>query len=729
MSSPSDPTTPSAEADTPRVSLTQLRGRMKSASKMKRDLAMRRRLYGVSPDHQSVRVSKTPGVADPEERHFLVISMNNTYRKGWDFAQAFILLYVGFVVPFRVGLDEPAMGGWFIVDLLVDLYFWIDILLNFFTSYYDEDRGEEVFELAAISARYTRGWFWIDVAAGLPLDSVERMQNGTFWCSFNAGGCTKEGDGDGGFQIFKFIKLARMLKLLRLFRIKRLLEKYEHHFVHYLPWVDFASLIGLLLFLGHVFGCFFYFFSTKDWWSDSEKERLGEEDTWIYSQFGVNPEDHGVWTRYIAAMYWAFTTMTTVGYGDISATTVAERLFAIIGMIAGGFVFSLLIGSVAGVMSASKRREVAMQTKLSLVTSFLRDNKVPHALSSKVYQFARLSGVGSQLESERVIRGLPYGLRRELMSLLYRDLVASNPLFVKMNDVLFTTECCSRMTMMFWPMHDVIYRRGEIASGVYFVVKGLANIVKAGEEEKFTFKTGGLPNEMVERIMLPGSYFGEGSVLGFKRRNRTVTSRTACRFAVIAKEDFADLIDMYPRAYKILAKNYLLRVKAQKINLKLDADDEDAKDPADPADVTLLAELRRSDTSSTNTNEDADTLDAKLDRLSGEREAVVSTRAIQNADKDESEHEKSVTLEEDDDAVFSEEAVELNDARVRRVGETGPRGLAAFRPTRTNSALRRQLQATESVDGSSSSDGEDGDLAFDTRRAEAVRARRDAKRL
>ena len=122
-------------------------------------------------------------------------------------------------------------------------------------------------------------------------------------------------------------------------------------------------------------------------------------------------------------------------------------------------------------------------------------------------------------------------------------------------------------------------------------------------------------------------------------------------------------------------------------------------------------------------------MDAKLDRLSGERDAMVSTRVIQNErDRDEPEREKSAA-EEDDDEVFSGEAVELNDARVRRVGETGPRGLAAFRPTRTNSALRRQLQATESVDGSSSSDGEDGDLAFDTRRAEAVRARRDAKRL
>ena len=699
--------------------ITKLRGRMKSASKMKRDLAMRRRLYGVSPESEAVKAAKTPGVADPDERHCMVVSMNNDYRKGWDFMQAFILLYVGFIVPFRVGLDEPAMFVWFMVDLLIDLYFWIDIVLNFLTSYYDEDRGEEVFELAAISAQYTKGWFWIDVAAGMPLDSVERLQNDTFWCSFNEGGCTKEGD--GSFQIFKFIKLVRILKLLRLFRIKRLLEKYEHNFVHYLPWVDFASLIGLLLFLGHVFGCFFYFFSTKDWWSDSEKERLGEEDTWIYSQFGVNPEDHGVWTRYVAAMYWAFTTMTTVGYGDISATTIAERLFAIVGMIAGGFVFSLLIGSVAGVMSASKRREVAMQTKLSLVTSFLRDNKVPHALSSKVYQFARLSGVGSQLESERVIRGLPYGLRRELMSLLYRDLVASNPLFVKMDDVLFTTECCSRMTMMFWPMHDVVYRRGEIASAVYFVTKGLVNVIKAGEGQKFTFKTGGLPNEVVERIMLPGSYFGEGSVLGFKRRNKTCTTRTACRFAVIAKEDFADLIDMYPRAYKILAKNYLLRVKAQNVKLI----DENSDDEVGAEDVRLM-ELRRSDTSALS-RDDTETLDAKLDRLSGEREAVVSTRALHRADADESDHGQDVGHGEDEE-LFGVEAVELNSTAVHSVGGVGPRGLAAFAPARTNSSLRRQLQEMESVDGSE--DGEDGDdLAFDAGQAEQTRKKRMAKRL
>jgi voltage-gated potassium channel Kch len=47
--------------------------------------------------------------------------------------------------------------------------------------------------------------------------------------------------------------------------------------------------------------------------------------------------------QYVASVYWSFTTMTTVGYGDISAKTVAERVFAILGMLMGGFVLSAII--------------------------------------------------------------------------------------------------------------------------------------------------------------------------------------------------------------------------------------------------------------------------------------------------------------------------------------------------------------------------------------------------
>jgi hypothetical protein len=33
-----------------------------------------------------------------------------------------------------------------------------------------------------------------------------------------------------------------------------------------------------------------------------------------------------LYRRYITAVYWAYTTMTTVGYGDIVGTTVAEKV-------------------------------------------------------------------------------------------------------------------------------------------------------------------------------------------------------------------------------------------------------------------------------------------------------------------------------------------------------------------------------------------------------------------
>lgn len=41
-------------------------------------------------------------------------------------------------------------------------------------------------------------------------------------------------------------------------------------------------------------------------------------------------------TQFIAAIYWATTTITTIGYGDITPTSTAERVVAMIVMLLGG---------------------------------------------------------------------------------------------------------------------------------------------------------------------------------------------------------------------------------------------------------------------------------------------------------------------------------------------------------------------------------------------------------
>eukprot|EP00959_Pyramimonas_sp_CCMP1952_P161143 3369800-Pyramimonas_sp.AAC.1 len=50
--------------------------------------------------------------------------------------------------------------------------------------------------------------------------------------------------------------------------------------------------------------------------------------------------DQEVGQQYIASVYWAVTTMSTIGYGDITAVTTMERIVALLCMCVGAAIFA-----------------------------------------------------------------------------------------------------------------------------------------------------------------------------------------------------------------------------------------------------------------------------------------------------------------------------------------------------------------------------------------------------
>ena len=61
--------------------------------------------------------------------------------------------------------DDPIV----VIDLLVDVMFIIDILINFRTTYVNSN-DEVISHPGRIAVHYLRGWFIIDVVAAIPFD-------------------------------------------------------------------------------------------------------------------------------------------------------------------------------------------------------------------------------------------------------------------------------------------------------------------------------------------------------------------------------------------------------------------------------------------------------------------------------------------------------------------------------------------------------------------------------
>ena len=57
------------------------------------------------------------------------------------------------------------------------------------------------------------------------------------------------------------------------------------------------------------------------------------------------------WNATLAMMYWAFTTLSTVGFGDYYAMSNYERALSAFGFLMGVAVFSYIMGNFAGIIA------------------------------------------------------------------------------------------------------------------------------------------------------------------------------------------------------------------------------------------------------------------------------------------------------------------------------------------------------------------------------------------
>jgi hypothetical protein len=228
------------------------------------------------------------------------------------------------------------------------------------TAYFDVKSGELVLDNKQIGQHYIRGWFTIDFLSCLPVSYVTMITD--------SDSDSDNGGGGGGsqFKALKVLRMLRLAKMLRVFRVKNLLRRHQETIRPILNGGRIAVQIISTFLIAHVLGCMWYLVGTTTQTVDG-KEVLG----WTQRQLGwsncsypdPNSPDFIVCvdevnvpksSRYLASLYWAITTVSTVGYGDIVAWTDLERCFTFVATLIGVMAFATMSGTFSSIIMSKK---------------------------------------------------------------------------------------------------------------------------------------------------------------------------------------------------------------------------------------------------------------------------------------------------------------------------------------------------------------------------------------
>lgn len=112
----------------------------------------------------------------------------------------------------------------------------------------------------------------------------------------------------------------------------------------------------MTLFSVHCAGCLYYLLADR-------YPRQGK--TWIGAVI-PNFRETSLRIRYISAMYWSITTMTTVGYGDMHAVNTMEMIFIIFYMLFNLGLTAYLIGNMTNLVVEGTRRTMEFVSILQI---------------------------------------------------------------------------------------------------------------------------------------------------------------------------------------------------------------------------------------------------------------------------------------------------------------------------------------------------------------------------
>ncbi|XP_055530031.1 potassium voltage-gated channel subfamily H member 2 isoform X11 [Wyeomyia smithii] len=464
--------------------------------------------------------------------HKWTILHYSPFKAVWDWIILILVMYTAIFTPYVAAflLNEPdfnqrknrkyADDPIVIIDLIVDVTFVIDILINFRTTFVN-GQDEVVSHPGRIAVHYLSGWFLIDLVAAIPFDLLL------------VGSDTDELglDKDETTTLIGLLKTAR---LLRLVRVARKIDRYSEYGAAVL-----VLLMATFALIAHWLACIWYAIGNAE--RPTMKNKIGwldaladaTQEYYYANNTGGGPS---IKSRYVTALYFTFTSLTSVGFGNVAPNTDAEKIFTICVMLVGSLMYASIFGNVSAIIQRLYSGTARYHTQMLRVREFIRFHQIPNPLRQRLEEYFQHAWTYTNgIDMNSVLKGFPECLQADICLHLNRNLLNNCSAFEAASP-----GCLRALSLKFKTTHappgDTLVHKGDVLTYLYFIARGSIEILK---------------DDVVMAILGKDDIFGENpcthATLG--KSNSNVKALTYCDLHKIHRDDLLDVLDLFPEFY------------------------------------------------------------------------------------------------------------------------------------------------------------------------------------
>lgn len=247
--------------------------------------------------------------------------------------------------------------------IIFEIIFVVNIGLTFFVDFDSEGDGfgKAVREFDKIAKRYANGYFFVDVLTVIPFYRIVDHPHSY------------------GLQIIKVVRVVRGLELLNVMAMMQKIKDYyksqllkitneqknnanynekgmtmvDNNKIDQLIligfWLGMVRLVLIIINFSYFIGMFFYLycFFTREYFP----ENTGDSNFIDY--YSLSDKEDSYIT--VISVYYSFTTLSTVGFGDYAPRSNKERLLISFNFIFGVAIFSYMMGNFIEMVDKYKR--------------------------------------------------------------------------------------------------------------------------------------------------------------------------------------------------------------------------------------------------------------------------------------------------------------------------------------------------------------------------------------